>query len=88
MGEVHTRANKQALMILILVLALIVVGCTNQSAAELDKEETETLLGRELTDEEWEEITKDGAEQVIGGSSGSTSIKIQTETGEPKKNND
>ena len=53
-------------LLLALVMVFSLVACTPASESQ----------------EPAEEITKDGAEQVIGGSSGSTSIKIQTETGD------
>ncbi len=66
-------------LVSIFILFLLVAGFyfNNYNDKKVTKAQYEKMTGREISKEEWEEITKDGQVEIIGGADGPTSIYVK-----------
>lgn len=67
-------------LVSIFILFLLVAGFyfNNYNDKKVTKAQYEKMTGREISKEEWEEITKDGQVEIIGGADGPTSIYVKS----------
>lgn len=66
-------------LVSIFIIFLLVAGFyfNNYNDKTLTKAKYEKMIGREISKEEWKEITKDGQVEIIGGADGPTSIYVK-----------
>ncbi len=66
-------------LVSIFIIFLLVAGFNfnNYHDKKVTKTQYEKMTGREISKEEWEEITKDGQVEIIGGADGPTSIYVK-----------
>lgn len=66
-------------LVYIFIIFLLVAGFyfNNYHDKKVTKAQYEKMTGREISKEEWEEITKDGQVEIIGGADGPTSIYVK-----------
>lgn len=66
-------------LVSIFIIFLLVAGFyfNNYHDKKVRKTQYEKMTGREISKEEWEEITKDGQVEIIGGADGPTSIYVK-----------
>lgn len=66
-------------LVSIFIIFLLVAGFyfNNYNDKKVRKTQYEKMTGREISKEEWEEITKDGQVEIIGGADGPTSIYVK-----------
>ncbi|MDK8282059.1 MAG: hypothetical protein QP766_04580 [Peptoniphilus lacrimalis] len=66
-------------LVSIFIIFLLVAGFyfNNYNDKKVTKTQYEKMTGREISKEEWEEITKDGQVEIIGGADGPTSIYVK-----------
>ncbi|KGF36524.1 hypothetical protein HMPREF2134_01640 [Peptoniphilus lacrimalis DNF00528] len=66
-------------LVSIFIIFLLVAGFyfNNYNDKKVTKNQYEKMTGREISKEEWEEITKDGQVEIIGGADGPTSIYVK-----------
>ncbi len=66
-------------LVSIFIIFLLVAGFyfNNYNDKKVTKAQYEKMTGREISKEEWEEITKDGQVEIIGGADGPTSIYVK-----------
>lgn len=67
-------------LVSIFIIFLLVAGFyfNNYHDKKVTKAQYEKMTGREISKEEWEEITKDGQVEIIGGADGPTSIYVKS----------
>lgn len=67
-------------LVSIFILFLLVAGFyfNNYNDKKVTKAQYEKMTGREISKEEWEEITKDGQVEIIGVADGPTSIYVKS----------
>lgn len=67
-------------LVSIFIIFLLVAGFyfNNYNDKKVTKNQYEKMTGREISKEEWEEITKDGQVEIIGGADGPTSIYVKS----------
>ncbi|MDK7722749.1 hypothetical protein QP555_06975 [Peptoniphilus lacrimalis] len=67
-------------LVSIFIIFLLVAGFyfNNYHDKKVTKTQYEKMTGREISKEEWEEITKDGQVEIIGGADGPTSIYVKS----------
>ncbi len=67
-------------LVSIFIIFLLVAGFyfNNYNDKKVTKAQYEKMTGREISKEEWEEITKDGQVEIIGGADGPTSIYVKS----------
>lgn len=66
-------------LVSIFIIFLLVAGFyfNNYNDKKVTKAQYEKMTGREISKEEWEEITKDGQVEIIGEADGPTSIYVK-----------
>lgn len=66
-------------LVSIFIIFLLAAGFyfNNYHDKKVTKTQYEKMTGREISKEEWEEITKDGQVEIIGGADGPTSIYVK-----------
>lgn len=66
-------------LVSIFIIFLLVAGFyfNNYHDKKVTKAQYEKMTGREISKEEWEEITKDGQVEIIGGADEPTSIYVK-----------
>lgn len=69
--------KKSLVSIFIIFLLVADFYFNNYHDKKVTKAQYEKMTGREISKEEWEEITKDGQVEIIGGADGPTSIYVK-----------